>query len=145
MEEKVKVSCSRCGATNNYPLGQEGHRVVCGRCHSPLPVPGTVLEPSLEEVRVLLQEGRLPVLIDFYSDSCAPCRAMHSTLERLASRRKGELMTIRVSVDANPGLASSFGVQAVPTFVILSRGTERGRTSGFMSEADFSLWVASKA
>lgn len=144
MDEKVKVSCLGCGATNNYPLGQEGRAVVCGRCKSPLPEPGAVLEPSLEEVQVLLQSGRLPVLVDFYSTNCAPCHMMHPIVERLARRRMGELMTLKVNVDSHPELAASFGIQAVPTFVVFSQGHERARTSGAMPEMDFSLWVASK-
>jgi thioredoxin 2 len=144
MTEKIKVSCLHCGATNNYPLEAEGKTVVCGRCKNPLPEPGAVLEPSLEEVRVLLQSGRLPLIIDFYSTTCAPCRMMHPIVERLARRRRGELMTLRVNVETNPHLASEFAIQAVPTYVVHAQGYERGRTSGAMPETDFSLWVAGK-
>jgi thioredoxin-like negative regulator of GroEL len=69
---------------------------------------------------------------------------MHPLVERLAKRRAGELMVVKVNTDNSPGLATGFGVKAVPTFVVLSKGTERGRVSGAMSETDFSLWVASR-
>ena len=143
--DMVKVSCLRCGATNNSPLDAKGKAVVCGRCKSPLPRPGAVLEPSLEELQVLIQGGRLPLLIDFYSPTCGPCHMMHPIVERLAERRKGELMIVKVNVDSQPELASSLGIQAVPTYVVFSQGYERGRTSGAMPEMDFSLWVASKS
>jgi thioredoxin-like negative regulator of GroEL len=68
---------------------------------------------------------------------------MHPIVENLANRRAGELMAVKINVDQSPQLAANFGVQAVPTFAILFRGNERGRTSGAMSEADFSLWAAS--
>ncbi len=142
--DKVRVSCLRCGTTNNYPLEAEGKAVVCGRCKNPLPVPGAVLEPASEEVHTLLQSGRLPILIDFYSPTCGPCQAMHPIVERLTQRRRGEVMSLKVDVNSQPELASSFDIQAVPTFVVFSRGYERGRTSGAMSETDFSLWVAGK-
>ncbi len=144
MDEKVRVSCLACGATNNYPLGQESKSVVCGRCKTPLPRPGDVLEPSVEEVQVLLRSGGLPVLIDFYSPTCGPCHMMHPVVESLARRRRGEIIVLKVNVDAHPELAASFGIQAVPTFIVFSQGYERGRTSGAMAEMDFSLWVASK-
>jgi hypothetical protein len=38
----------------------------------------------------------------------------------------------------------NFYLESVPTFVILYKGYERGRTSGALPEADFALWVASK-
>lgn len=143
MEDKVKVSCPSCGATNNYPLSQEGKAVVCGRCKHPLPVPGTVLEPSPEEIQVLIQSGHLPVLIDFYSTTCAPCQMMHPIVESLAQRRRGEVMVLKVNVDRLAELTAEIGIQAVPTFIVFARGYERGRTSGAMPEMDFSLWVAS--
>lgn len=145
MTEMIKVSCLRCGATNNFPAEAAGKKVVCGRCKSPLPEPGAVLEPSLEEVQVLIQSGRLSILVDFYSTTCAPCHRMHPIVERLAQRRKGELMTLKVNVESPPELASSLGIQAVPTFIVFAQGLERGRTSGAMPEMDFSLWVAGKA
>ena len=145
MAEKIKVSCMRCGATNNFPVETTGKTVVCGRCKSPLPEPGSVLEPSLEEVQVLIQSGHLPILVDFYSTTCAPCHMMHPIVERLARRRMGELMTLKVNVERQPELASSLGIQAVPTFIVFSQGYERGRTSGAMAEMDLSLWVAGKA
>jgi thioredoxin 2 len=146
MTDKAKVICPRCGATNNFPLDAAGagKKVVCGRCRTPLSPPGSILEPSEQEVVTLLQSSGLPVLVDFSSPSCAPCLMMDPVLERLAKRRAGEIMVVKVNTDRNPRLASQFGIQAVPTFVIVSKGKERSRTSGAMQEADFSLWVASR-
>jgi thioredoxin-like negative regulator of GroEL len=60
----------------------------------------------------------------------------------LAKRRMGELMVVRINVEVHPEMAASFGIQGVPTFVILHRGNERARSVGQMAETDFSLWVA---
>lgn len=144
LHEKVKVSCLRCGATNSFPLGISGKKVVCGRCKNPLPKPGMVVEPSAEQALNLLQESGLPILVDFYSPTCAPCHMMHPVVKSLAQRRAGELMVVKINVDQNPQIAAQFGVQGVPTFVILYKGNERGRTVGVQAEADFALWVASK-
>jgi thioredoxin 2 len=145
MGEKVKVSCLNCGATNNFPLEASGKKVVCGRCRSDLPVPGTVLEVSLQAFETLVQKAALPVLLDVYSPTCAPCLVMHPVVERLARRRAGELMVVRVNADLNPRLGSALGIQGVPTFIIFARGIERDRITGAIAEADFSLWVASRA
>ncbi|HCS49558.1 MAG TPA: thiol reductase thioredoxin [Candidatus Aminicenantes bacterium] len=144
MSDKVKVSCIHCGAINNFPVEAAGKTVVCGRCRNPLPVPGTVLELPEQAAATLIQRSGLPVLVDFYSPTCGPCMMMHPLVERLAKRRAGEIMVVKVNTDNSQGLASGFGIKAVPTFVIISKGTERGRTSGAMGETDFSLWVASR-
>jgi thioredoxin 2 len=142
---KAKVSCVQCGATNNCPAGVIGKQIVCGRCKTPLPVPGTVLELKADRLFVLINSARLPILLDFSSETCGPCNMMAPVLERLAKRRAGELMVAKVDIDRNPELAASFGIKAVPTFVIVHKQTERGRATGAMSEADFSLWVASRS
>jgi thioredoxin 2 len=142
--EKTKVSCPSCGATNYFPRGAEGKKVVCGRCKTPLPPPGTVLEPGTREAVSLFRNAGLPILVDFYSPTCAPCLMMHPVVERLAKRRAGEITAVRINVEKEPEIAREFGIQAVPTFVIVSKGVERARTAGALSETDFSLWVASQ-
>ena len=144
MSDTVKVSCTHCGATNNYPRDAAGKKVVCGKCHNALPVPGDVLEIPPDKAEILIRQAGLPVLADFYSPTCAPCHAMHPVVERLAKRKAGELMVLRLNVDLMPDLAASLGIHGVPTFVIFSRGSERGRVTGAMPETDLSLWVASR-
>lgn len=145
MSEKRKVSCLQCGATNNFPLDHGGKKIVCGRCKTALPVPGTLIQATGDQAITLMERSSLPVLIDFHSDQCAPCHMMHPIVEALARRRSGELMVIQVNTDIYPDIASAFRIQGVPTFVVLHKGTERARTSGAMAETDFSFWVASVA
>jgi thioredoxin 2 len=143
-ENRIKVSCPNCGSTNYYPAQAGEKKVVCGRCKNVLPEPGTVLSPAPDQAYNLLQKSSLPVLVDFYSPTCGPCHVMHPVLDRLARRRAGEVMVVKIDVDAYPEIAGGFGIRAVPTFLIYFKGTERGRTSGAVSEENFSLWVASK-
>jgi thioredoxin 2 len=142
--QKFKVACLECGATNLYPAGAAGKTVRCGRCKSGLPAPGTVLEPLPRQVAVLIQASSLPLLIDFTSQTCMPCRMMAPVVAGLAERRRGDLMVIQVDTDENRDLAVTFQIRAVPTFVVFRKGFEVGRISGAMGETDFSLWVASK-
>jgi thioredoxin 2 len=141
---KVKVSCRFAARRISIPgLGRK--KVVCGRCRSELPEPGTVLEISVDGLYKMIQTSSLPVLVDFHSPTCGPCHIMHPIVERLSERRAGELMVVRFNIDQAPGVATGFRVHAVPTFLILHRGVERARSTGAMPETDFSLWVASAA
>jgi thioredoxin 2 len=144
-QDKIKVSCGTCGTTNNFPVAARGKTVRCGRCKSPLPEPGEVLEPGVEGIVNLFQNSALPVLADFYSTTCGPCHMMHPVLERLAARRAGEIVVIRINVEYHPDLAREFGVQGVPTFVIVHKNAERGRTVGATDESSFALWAASRS
>jgi thiol-disulfide isomerase/thioredoxin len=141
-EKKVKVSCLHCGTTNNVPLTVHKKKIVCGRCKKELPSPGTVVEPLPNQVYELFQKSAIPVVADFYTVSDISCELMHSFVMELAERRMGELMVARIDVEEHPELAAAFGIQEVPTFLVLYRGSERARSVGEMAETDFSLWVA---
>ncbi|MFC2164796.1 thioredoxin family protein [Acidobacteriota bacterium] len=143
MADKVKVSCTNCGKTNYYPRDPKGKSVVCGHCKTALPEPGRIVEPSPSQAYNLFQKSAIPVLADFFSPTCGPCQMMHPILENLAMRRVGELMVVKINVDSHPEMAAAFGVQGVPTMIILRRGNEVARTSGALDETNFSLWVAS--
>lgn len=143
MADKIKVSCTNCGKTNYYPQPAMEKRVVCGHCKTDLPDPGRVVEPSPSQAYNLFQKSAIPIVADFYSPTCAPCQVMYPALESLAKRRAGELMVVKINVDSHPEMAAAFGVQGVPTVIILRRGNEVARNSGAVDETNFSLWVAS--
>ena len=76
------------------------------------------------------EEPSLPVLLDFYADWCGPCQGMQPAVDQLA--REGYDVR-RVNVDQTPDLATRFGVQSVPTFVVVERGAEVDRVVGATS------------
>ncbi len=69
-----------------------------------------------------------------------PGMVLEPILAGVADRRKGELMVIKMSLDRHPEMGASFGILGVPSFLVLQKGTERGRMSGALTEADFVLW-----
>ena len=78
---------------------------------------------------VLLAEDRA-VLIDLWGPSCAPCRALRSHLEQLASERTADWRFVAVNADGYPELAQRYGVQATPTLVFVTQGDEVHRFTG---------------
>ena len=63
-----------------------------------------------------------PVLVDFYADWCGPCRLQGPKLDEVARRMDGRAIVAKVDVDREPELARSFGVQSIPTLVVLKAG-----------------------
>ncbi len=63
-----------------------------------------------------------PVLVDFYADWCAPCKAIAPVLEAVASRYAGRLDVRKVNVDENPDLARRFGIRSIPTLIMFKQG-----------------------
>jgi thioredoxin len=86
------------------------------------------VDDSTFEVEVI--HSRLPVVVDFYADWCAPCKVVEPTLRELSSRLAGRIKFTRVNVDEATVVTRSYGIQAIPTYLFVESGTERGRETG---------------
>jgi len=71
-----------------------------------------------------------PVLIDFWAPWCGPCRMQGPILEEVAKGIASKAIVAKVNVDEEPELAAQFGVQSIPTLVILKNGRIQQRMVG---------------
>lgn len=131
----VVVACSNCGAKNRVSLDSALQKQpVCGKCKAELPA------PAMDPVKVtdanfsgLVEKSPLPVLLDLWAAWCGPCRMVAPTIEMLARELAGKVLVGKLDVDANQRTAARFGVQGIPTLLILKNGREVDRMVGVQS------------
>ncbi len=90
-----------------------------------------------------LMKSDRPVLVDFYADWCAPCRAMKPVLEDVKARLGEEVSIYKIDVDKNQALAARFNVRSIPTLVLFNKGNAVWRKSGMASSAELIKAVSS--
>lgn len=71
-----------------------------------------------------------PVLIDFWAPWCGPCRMQGPILDQVSDALGGKAIIAKVNVDEEPQLAATFGVQSIPTLVVLKGGQVAKRWIG---------------
>jgi thioredoxin 1 len=75
-------------------------------------------------------QSTLPVLVDVWADWCGPCKVIAPIVEEVAGEYEGRLTVMKLDVDANPGTASAYRVQSVPTLLVFKDGKLAERIVG---------------
>jgi thioredoxin 1 len=86
--------------------------------------------------------SREPVLVDFFTDGCGPCRMMAPILQEIETEANGALQVVKIDAATEPALAASYRVQAVPAFLAFVNGRCVGQTQGTKSKTSMKKWFA---
>ncbi len=70
-------------------------------------------------------------VVDFWAAWCGPCRAMAPQFEQ-ASHLRPQYRFAKVDVDAEPGVAGRYGIQSIPTLMVLHDGQPLAAQAGVM-------------
>lgn len=81
------------------------------------------------------------VLIDFFATWCGPCKMLSPIIDEL-SEEMPDVKFFKVDVDENEELVTRFGIEAMPTLVILYDGKLVNKSVGFKPKAAIKALLA---
>ncbi len=67
-------------------------------------------------------QSETPVLVDFWAEWCAPCRAMGPYVDKLAEDYAGKLTVLKLNTQDNTEVPAKYGITAIPTFLVIKGG-----------------------
>lgn len=88
-----------------------------------------VTKESFEKIK----ESGQRVLIDFYADWCGPCKMVAPILHEIEEENK-ELIIAKVNVDEVTSVAIEYGIQSIPTLLVMENGEIVNKAVGFRTK-----------
>ncbi len=79
------------------------------------------------EAEVLKEEGF--VLVDYFSDSCEPCKALLPGVEELSNEYDGKVKFVKLNTTKARRLAISQRVMGLPTIILYKDGEKVGEVT----------------
>lgn len=130
-------ACPGCGARNRVPAVAAG-LPRCAKCGASLP---WIVEAEDTDFGRISDSSRLPVLVDLWAPWCGPCKQFSPILEKLAVQYAGRLKLVKVNVDQSPATQAAFGIQSIPTLVLLRDGQVVAQQAGAMPLGALQRWI----
>jgi len=81
-------------------------------------------------------KSEVPVLVDFWAEWCMPCRMIAPVLEELESEYTDKLKIVKMNVDENPLIPTTYGITAIPTLILFKNGEIANIIVGLRSKSD---------
>lgn len=82
-------------------------------------------------------------LVDFYTDSCTPCKRLAPVLGEFEDEYAGVVAVYKVNAAQETALVNQYGIMSTPTLVLFRGGTELDRKVGVQTKDALLAWVQS--
>lgn len=89
-----------------------------------------------EQFEAEVLKSAIPVVAEFYSDSCIPCKQLSPILGDIEDDYEDKLKVVKINVNFESELAAQYEVMASPTILFFKDGVEVKRTRGLVKKEE---------
>jgi thioredoxin 1 len=86
-------------------------------------------------------KSETPVIVDFWAEWCAPCRAIAPIVKDLATQYGDKLKVVKMNIDESPQTPGTYGIRSIPTVLAFKNGEVVSQLTGARPKGDFEEFV----
>ncbi len=94
-----------------------------------------------EKFKTEVLESKIPVLVDLWAPWCMPCRWYSPIIEDVSEKMKDKIKLVKINVDENQEIATKYGVEAIPTTLLIKDGQVKTSVVGAMQKDALLKWI----
>lgn len=91
-----------------------------------------IVTATTENFATEVEQSSVPVIVDFWSEHCGPCKMLAPVLDQVAEEIGDRAKVAKVDVMTNRDLAAKFRITAVPTLIFMKDGEVKETKTGIM-------------
>ena len=95
---------------------------------------------------VIEASKEVPVMVDFWSTRCSPCKQLTPILEKAVTEANGAVKLVKMNVDEHPSIfsqiASQLGVQSIPAVIVFKDSQPIDGFVGALPESEVKQFIA---
>ncbi len=86
-----------------------------------------------KDLKELISSNK-PILLDFYSTTCPPCRKQIPVMEIMAQKYSDKVNFSKINIENNQEFLGEYGVTSIPTLILFDKGEIIKKVVGFHDE-----------
>ena len=134
----IVVACSSCGTKNRIPADKQHLGPKCGSCKTAISLAGRTVPVELDDVSFsrFVSQASMPVMVDFFSPTCGPCRMLAPLIDSMARKFHGRVIIAKLDTSRSQMAAAQYRIKGVPTLLFFKNGELVDQVTGALPEQE---------